>query len=75
MVVISEAMENSGYTSSGIKEALSEIRHVGLTGSIVFDEGGDAYPSYDVMRLQNGIWSDLEWKEILSFETSSSKSH
>ncbi|MCK9312475.1 MAG: ABC transporter substrate-binding protein [Methanocorpusculum sp.] len=75
LVVISEAIENSGYTSSGIKEALSDIRHVGLTGSIVFDEAGDAYPSYDVMKLQNGIWSDLEWKEILSFETSSSKSH
>ncbi len=75
MIVVSEAMENSGYTADGIKEALSEIRHVGLTGSIVFDEMGDAYPSYDVMELKNGIWSDLEWKEILSFETTSTGLH
>ncbi len=68
MIVVSQAIENSGYTADGIKEGLNLIRHVGLTGTIVFDEKGDAYPSYDVMRLQNGKWVDLPWKEVLTFE-------
>jgi len=68
MIVVSEAIENSGYKAGGIQEGLDLIRHVGLTGSIVFDEKGDAYPSYDVMRLENGEWVDLAWKEILTFE-------
>jgi len=68
MFVVSEAIENSGYTAEGIRDALDQIRHVGLTGSIVFDEKGDAYPSYDVMRLENGEWVDLAWKEIIKFE-------
>ncbi len=68
MIVVSQAIENNGYTADGIKEGLNLIRHVGLTGTIVFDEKGDAYPSYDVMRLQNGKWVDLPWKEVLTFE-------
>ncbi len=68
MIVVSQAIENSGYTADGIREGLDLIRHVGLTGTIVFDEKGDAYPSYDVMRLENGKWVDLAWKEILTFE-------
>ncbi len=68
MIVVSQAIENSGYTADGIREGLDQIRHVGLTGTIVFDENGDAYPSYDVMRLENDEWVDLAWKEILTFE-------
>ncbi|MDO9522726.1 MAG: branched-chain amino acid ABC transporter substrate-binding protein [Methanocorpusculum sp.] len=68
MIVVSQAIENSGYTADGIREGLDLIRHVGLTGTIVFDEKGDAYPSYDVMRLENGEWVDLPWKEVLTFE-------
>ena len=68
MIVVSQAIENSGYTADGIQDGLDLIRHVGLTGTIVFDEKGDAYPSYDVMRLENGKWVDLAWKEILTFE-------
>jgi branched-chain amino acid transport system substrate-binding protein len=75
MMVIAEAIENSGYTADGIIDALSGIRYVGLTGAIVFDESGDAYPSYDVMKLENGVWDDIEWKEILSFDSKSSESH
>ncbi len=68
MIVVSQAIEHNGYTADGIREGLDLIRHVGLTGTIVFDEKGDAYPSYDVMRLQNGKWVDLPWREVLTFE-------
>ncbi|WP_319378137.1 ABC transporter substrate-binding protein [uncultured Methanocorpusculum sp.] len=68
MIVVSQAIEHSGYTADGIREGLDLIRHVGLTGTIVFDEKGDAYLSYDVMRLQNGKWVDLPWSEVLTFE-------
>lgn len=72
MIVVSQAIENSGYTADGIREGLDNIRHVGLTGTIVFDEKGDAYPSYDVMRLENGEWVDLAWKEVITFEKKAS---
>ncbi len=68
IIVVSQGIENSGYTADVIREGLDLIRHVGLTGTIVFDGKGDAYPSYDVMRLQNGKWVDLPWREVLTFE-------
>ncbi|HJJ43805.1 MAG TPA: ABC transporter substrate-binding protein [Methanocorpusculum sp.] len=68
MMVVAQAIENSGYTANGITQGLDLIRNIALTGSIVFDENGDAYPSYDVTRLENGKWVDLPWKEIFTFD-------
>lgn len=68
MMVVTQAIENNGYAADGITQGLDLIRNIALTGSIVFDENGDAYPSYDVTRLENGKWIDLPWKEIFTFD-------
>lgn len=69
MMMIAEAVSSYGYEPEQIREGLSEIRYVGLSGAIVFDENGDRYPVYDVMQVRDGEWVVLPWSEIMSFET------
>ena len=69
MMMISEAVNSRGYTAEQIRDGLRDIRYVGLSGAIVFDENGDRYPVYDVMQVRDGEWVVLPWNEIMSFET------
>ena len=68
MMMVSEAVNSRGYTAEQIRDGLLDIRYVGLSGAIVFDENGDRYPVYDVMQVRDGEWVVLPWSEVMSFE-------
>lgn len=60
---------NSGYTNTdSLAQKLKELRYIGLTGMIAFDESGARYPTIDVMTLRNGKWKYEDWYSLLSFE-------
>ncbi|WAI02364.1 ABC transporter substrate-binding protein [Methanogenium organophilum] len=69
MMVVAEAIEHGGYSADAIRSSLENIRHLGVCGPKVFEDNGDIPPAYDVMRVENGIWTRVSWKEITS-ETS-----
>lgn len=65
VIVLEEAIDLGGHTSDGIKEALGKVRHIGIIGPKVFDKNGDVPPSFDVLRVENGEWKQIKWREIL----------
>ena len=69
MMMVAEAVSSRGYEAEQIRDALREIRYVGLSGAAVFDENNDRYPVYDVMQVRNGEWVVLPWSEVMSFGT------
>ncbi|MBR5815061.1 MAG: ABC transporter substrate-binding protein [Methanocorpusculaceae archaeon] len=68
MMMVAESINSRGYSAEQIRDGLRDIRYVGLSGAIVFDEKGDRYPVYDVMQVRNGEWVVLPWSEVMSFE-------
>ena len=68
MMMVAESINSRGYSAEQIRDGLRDIRYVGLSGAIVFDESGDRYPVYDVMQVRNGEWVVLPWSEVMSFE-------
>ena len=68
MMMVAEVIGSYGYEPEQIRDGLREIRYVGLSGAVVFDENGDRYPVYDVMQVRDGEWVVLPWNEVMSFE-------
>lgn len=67
-MMVSEVISSRGYTAEQIRDGLRDIKYVGLSGAIVFDENGDRYPEYDVMQVRDGKWVVLPWSEVMSFD-------
>lgn len=68
MMLLAEVVSNRGYTSEDIRDGLREIRYVGLSGAVVFDENADRYPVYDILQVRDGKWVTLPWNEVMQFE-------
>lgn len=53
-----DAMEwtDNFYSGKDVAETLKEYRNLGLTGSIVFDENLDRFPSYETYEAGWGTW-------------------
>ncbi len=66
MILLAEIIRDKGYSVAAIKDGLDNIRYLGSSGTIVFDENGDRYPTYDILRYTNGTWKTLNWGEIIS---------
>jgi len=69
MMIVAEAIERGGYSADGIRNHLDHIRYLGICGPKVFDENGDVPPAFDVMRVQDGAWTRVPWKELAGGNT------
>lgn len=67
MMLAAQVMQDYGYSAENMKIGMDNVRYLGLTGPIVFDNNGDRYPSYDTIQLINGEWVTLPWSSVLSF--------
>ncbi|GAB7015051.1 ABC transporter substrate-binding protein [Methanogenium cariaci] len=68
MMVVTEAIRHGGYSADEIRDAFGKIRHLGACGPKVFEDDGGIPPAYDVMRIENGVWKRVSWKEITTTE-------
>lgn len=68
MKMLAAVIDSRGCKADAIRDGLEEVRYVGATGAIVFDEEGDRCPSYDVVQIQDGKWVTLPWNELMTFE-------
>jgi len=66
MIVISQAIDVGGYDAEKIRDAMADIRHIGVNGPKVFDKNGDIPPAYDVLRVHNGKWERVKRSEIIA---------
>jgi branched-chain amino acid transport system substrate-binding protein len=64
VMIVADAIRYGGYSADGIRDALGKIRYLGICGPKVFEESGDISPAFDVMRIENGVWKRISWKEI-----------
>ena len=64
MMIVGEAIRHGGYSADGIRRAFGDIRYLGICGPKVFEEDGGVPPAYDVMRVEDGVWKRVSWKEI-----------
>ncbi len=64
VMIVAEAIRYGGYSADGIRDGLGKIRYLGVCGPKVFEENGDIPPAFDVMRIENGVWKRVSWKEI-----------
>ena len=64
VMIVAEAIRYGGYSADGIRDAFGKIRYLGVCGPKVFEENGDIPPAFDVMRIENGVWKRVSWKEI-----------
>lgn len=69
VMVVAEAIRHGGYSADGICKAFENIRHLGICGPKVFENDGGIPPAYDVMRVENGVWTQVSWKEITCVES------
>jgi branched-chain amino acid transport system substrate-binding protein len=67
VMLLAECTEDEGYTAEGIRNALDNIRYMGINGPRIFDENGDVQPVYDIMIVRDGEWDPLEWNQILRY--------
>ena len=49
LMIVNNAIQSNGYSVEGIKKGLDNLRTVGLSGTIAFDETKTRYPTYDVL--------------------------
>ncbi|MDO5847192.1 MAG: ABC transporter substrate-binding protein [Methanocorpusculum sp.] len=58
LMIVNNAIQSNGYSAESIKKGLDNLRTVGLSGTIAFDETKTRYPSYDIL-----IWTgkDTGW--------------
>ncbi|NLO77949.1 MAG: amino acid ABC transporter substrate-binding protein [Methanomicrobiales archaeon] len=70
VMIVAEAIRYGGYSADGIRDGLGKIRYLGVCGPKVFEESGDTPPAFDVMRIENGEWTRVSWKEITETGTS-----
>ncbi|HJJ47457.1 MAG TPA: ABC transporter substrate-binding protein [Methanocorpusculum sp.] len=69
MMILSTIIQDGhGETAEDAAVHLKNMRYIGVTGMISFDETGAQFPKYDVLSAQNGRWNTETWKDILSFE-------
>lgn len=71
VMIVAEAIRYGGYSADGIQDAFGKIRYLGVCGPKVFEENGDIPPAFDVMRIENGKWTRVSWKEITEAGTTS----
>ena len=64
VMIVCEAIDHGGYSADAIRESFENIRHLGICGPKVFEEDGGIPPAFDVMRVENGVWKRVAWKEI-----------
>ena len=69
VMIVAEAIEHGGYSAEAVRASFEDIRHLGVCGPKVFEEEGGIPPAFDVMRVENGVWTRVSWKEITSVET------
>ncbi len=65
LIVISQAIDVGGYDAEKIRDAMGDIRHIGVNGPKVFDKNGDIPPAYDVLKVHNGKWERIKRSEII----------
>ncbi|MDE4908299.1 ABC transporter substrate-binding protein [Methanogenium marinum] len=69
VMIVAEAIRHGGYSADEIREAFGDIRYLGVCGPKVFEDDGGVPPAFDVMRIEDGMWKRVSWKEISSTET------
>ncbi len=74
VMIVAEAIRKGGYSADGIREAFGNIRYLGVCGPKVFEENGDIPPAFDVMRIEDGLWKRVSWREITGTETTAAVS-
>lgn len=68
VMIVCEAIDHGGYSADAIRTSFENIRHLGICGPKVFEEDGGIPPAFDVMRVENGVWKRVAWKEITQEE-------
>lgn len=66
VMIVAESITHGGYSADAIRASFKDIRHLGVCGPKVFEEDGGIPPAFDVMRVENGVWTRVSWKEITS---------
>ena len=66
VMIVAESIAHGGYSADAIRVSFKDIRHLGVCGPKVFEEDGGIPPAFDVMRVENGVWTRVSWKEITS---------
>lgn len=61
MMTIAMAIENSGYDSENIKNALYNLKYTGLTGETKFDQYGEVDKPYVIYKVEKGKFIQLNW--------------
>ena len=59
LMVVNNVIQSNGYSVEAIKNGLDNLRMVGLSGVISFDETKTRYPSYDILVWRGG---DTGWE-------------
>ena len=73
VMIVAEAIRHNGYSADEIREAFRDIRYLGVCGPKVFEKDGGIPPAFDVMRIEDGTWKRVSWKEISRTEISGEK--
>lgn len=69
VMIVADAIRYGGYSADEIRGAFGKIRYLGVCGPKVFEKDGGTPPAFDVMRIEDGIWKRISWKEISGTET------
>ncbi len=69
VMIVADAIRYGGYSADEIREAFRKIRYLGICGPKVFENDGGIPPAFDVMRIEDGRWKRVSWKEISGTET------
>ncbi|KAF1076134.1 hypothetical protein MKMG_01568 [Methanogenium sp. MK-MG] len=69
VMIVTEAIRYGGYSADEIRDAFGKIRHLGVCGPKVFEDDGGIPPAFDVMRIEDGVWRRVSWKEITTTES------